>query len=98
MFTASPKSVLDEILDPLTECFTPEVARRITAISLDPRNQARIDELASKANEGQLSESERADYEAYIEALDLLAIVKAKARFALANGVTGSCISRGRSA
>ena len=84
MVTASPKSVLDEILDPLTECFTPEVARRIAAISLDPRNQARIDELAAKANEGQLNESERADYEAYIEALDLLAIVKAKARLSLA--------------
>jgi hypothetical protein len=83
MVTASPKSVLDEILDPLTECFTPEIARRIAAISLDPRNQARIDELASKANEGQISDSERADYEAYIEALDLLAIVKAKARLSL---------------
>jgi hypothetical protein len=83
MVTASPKSVLDEILDPLADCFTPEVARRIMAISLDPQKQARIDELAAKANEGQLSTEERADYEAYIEALDLLGIVKAKARLAL---------------
>ena len=84
MVIASPKSVLDEILDPLTECFTPEVARRIVAIAIDPRKQARIDELAAKANEGQLSDSERADYAAHIEALDLLAIVKAKARLSLA--------------
>ena len=46
--------------------------------------QARIDELAAKANDGLLSEAERLDYEAYIEALDLLGIVKAKARLALA--------------
>lgn len=84
MVTASPKSVLDEVLDPLAECFTPDVARRIVAISLAPRQQARIDELAAKANEGQLNDSERADYEAYIEALDLLGIVKAKARLSLA--------------
>jgi hypothetical protein len=84
MVTASPKSVLDQILDPLADCFTPEVARRIVAIALDPRQQSRIDELAAKANEGQLNENERADYEAYIEALDLLAIVKAKARLSLA--------------
>ena len=84
MVIASPKSVLDEILDPLAECFTPDVARRIVAISLTPQKQARIDELAAKANEGLLSEAERLDYEAYIEALDLLGIVKAKARLALA--------------
>ena len=84
MVIASPKSVLDEILDPLAECFTPEVAQRIVAISIDPRKQARIDELAAKANAGQLNAEERADYEAYIEALDLLGIVKAKARLSLA--------------
>lgn len=84
MVIASSKSVLDEILDPLAECFTADVARRIVAISLHPQKQARIDELAVKANEGALTDSERADYEAYIEALDLLAIVKAKARLTLA--------------
>jgi hypothetical protein len=37
--------------------------------------------LSQKANEGELSEAERAEYEAYIEANNLLAVLQAEARF-----------------
>lgn len=83
MVTAAPKSILDEILDPLTECFTPEVAKRVLNISLHPDRQSRIDELATKANEGKLSSAERVEYVDYIEALNFLDILKAKGRMAL---------------
>ena len=85
MVIAAKPSILDEILDPLTECLTPDVARRIVTLSINPRTQAQIDQLAAKANEGQLSEAERAQYEEFIEAVDLLAIIKAKARICLAH-------------
>ncbi len=42
-------------------------------------------ELAEKANEGELSESELAEYEAYIDANNLLDVLQAEARFWLAN-------------
>jgi hypothetical protein len=84
MVSAPQHSILDEILDPLAACFTPEVAQRIVAVSLDPRKQVQIDELAAKANEGTLSAAERIRYEEFIEAMDLLAIIKAKARLVLA--------------
>jgi hypothetical protein len=83
MIAAPTTDILDSILDPFTDCFTPEVAARILAVRLDPRRQARIDELAVKANEGQLSEAEDREYAGYIEALDLVGIIKAKARLAL---------------
>jgi len=83
MITAPPTEILNSILDPVTDCLTPEVAQKILAVRLDPRVQARLDELAEKANEGLLSEAEREEYAGYIEALDLVAIVKAKARAAL---------------
>ena len=72
-----------EILEPLAECLTPEVAERILAIRLNPRVQARVDELAEKANEGLLSPEERAEYESIIDRADILGIVKAMARKAL---------------
>ncbi|MBI4517956.1 MAG: hypothetical protein HY699_19300 [Deltaproteobacteria bacterium] len=50
--------VPDRVLDPFTGCLTPEVARRIADLRADPEMQARVDELASKANEGRLSERE----------------------------------------
>jgi hypothetical protein len=73
-----PKS--DEILAPLASCLTPEVATRILAIRIDPRIQARVDELAEKAAAGLLTESDRTEYEDLIEKADLLGIVKSLAR------------------
>jgi len=42
-----------------------------------------LEELAEKANEGELSAAERAEYEAYIEANNLLAVLQAEARYRL---------------
>ena len=76
-------TVLDRFLDPVAECLTPEVARRIVDLQLDPQLQSRLDELAGKASAGTLTEAERQLYEEYIEGIDLLGIFKAKARHSL---------------
>jgi len=47
--------VLDRVLDPFTRCLTREVARRIANLRADSATQTRVDELADKANEGQLN-------------------------------------------
>ena len=73
------------MLDPVARCFTPEVAKQIAELRADPPMQARIDELAAKCNEGQLTEAEQREYGAYVEALDLIGILQAKARAILAN-------------
>ena len=80
----SPASVLDRFLDRFTECLTPEVARRVADLRPDAATQARIDELREKANEGKLSEAERAEYEEFVESIDIIGILKAKARAFLA--------------
>jgi len=77
-------SVLEQVFDSFADCITPEVARRIEEIQLDPHAQDRINELAVKANFGTLTPEERAQYEDFIEAIDLLAIFQAKARLAVA--------------
>ena len=73
-------TVLDEVLDPVARCFTPDVARQVAALRADPKLQARLDALARKANENELSEEERDEYQAYVEAIDLVSILQAKAR------------------
>jgi hypothetical protein len=71
---------LDVLLDSVVECFTPEVARRLTNLQVKPALQARLAELAEKANEGLLTNKERDEYAAYVEAGDLIGILQANAR------------------
>jgi len=71
------------MLQPVTDCLTPEVARRIVDARLDAETQARIDELARKANRGTLTVQERDEYAEFVEYIDLVGIIKAKARLLL---------------
>jgi hypothetical protein len=75
---------LDRLLAPVTECFTPEVAERLIGLRTAPDIKGRIEELAAKANEGQLSAEERGEYEEYVEAVDLIGILQSRARAVLA--------------
>lgn len=78
---------LDRLLEPVAECLTADVARRLIEVRPDPRTQARIDELAQKADLGSLSATEIAEYQGYVEAIDLVSILQAKARKILASRV-----------
>ena len=80
MVTSIDRRILDELLDPVGQCLTPQVAARIAALRAAPRTQERLDELADKNTEGKLTPDEEAEYEAYVEALDLIAVLQAKAR------------------
>jgi hypothetical protein len=76
----SPATVLDEFLDPLSRCLNAESAQRLVALRVPSAVQERMDKLADRANEGTLSDEERAAYEALINAADFVSILKAKAR------------------
>ena len=75
---------LDRFLDPISEAFTPGMARKIADLRAEPDVQARVDELAAKANEGELTPEEDAEYKSYIEAADVIGVIQAKARRFLA--------------
>ena len=68
---------------PIFAILTPDQTRRLADLQGDPSLEDRIAELAGKANEGELSLADREEYEAYIEANNLLAILQAEARFRL---------------
>ena len=64
---------------------TPEQTLQLAKLQGDPAIAERLADLAEKANEGELSEFERAEYEGYIEANNFLAVVQAEARSRLAD-------------
>lgn len=79
-------AVLDRLLEPVSRCFTGEVARALLAVRVDELAQARVDELADKCDAGTLTPDERDEYDAHIQASTLIGILQAKARRALAAG------------
>ena len=75
--------ILDRMLEPLTGLLSGGAAESIANLRADPELQSRIDDLADKAAEGDLRPEEREEYAAYVEAIDLIGVLQAKARKAL---------------
>jgi hypothetical protein len=75
----TPTHVLDRLLDPVGRCLSVRAARELAGLRADEEVQAHVRELAEKCNEGTLSAEERAEYEAYVMAANVVAILQAKA-------------------
>ena len=73
-------NVLDRFLDQFGAFLTPEVAQKLVDFRVDEQTQARIDELADKCNEGQLTSAEREEYDTYISVIDVITVLQVKAR------------------
>ena len=77
-------SCLDRLLDPLTEAFTPKMASALLELRVDSELEGHISDLRRKANDGTLTQAEDAEYREFVEAVDLISIMQAKARRFLA--------------
>lgn len=64
----------------MAELVLPDKARLVLDFRPDPQLEARIEELASRSTEGQLTEQEREEYEGYVQANKFIAILKRLAR------------------
>lgn len=73
-------TALDALLDPLSRCLDAESARHVIDFRVGTPVQERIERLAEHANDGVLSSDERTEYEALINATDIIAVLKLKAR------------------
>ena len=81
--TSTEPNPLSRLLDPLARSLTPGAARALVNFRVDHETQGRIAQLAEKCNEGELTPKERAEYETYIRAGDLISILQSKARLLL---------------
>lgn len=62
------------------EIVLPDKADALIGFRPDPQLQARIEELARKSTEGELTEDERAEYSGYVRANKFIAILKRQAK------------------
>ena len=77
--------LLDRLLDPIGKALGPDVAERLLALRADVEAQRRIDELAEKANNGDLGPEERSEYESLLAAATVIGVLQAKARVVRGN-------------
>lgn len=71
---------LDRLLEPLAASLSPDVAAKVADLRADEAMQSRIDYLADRSNEGLLTPEEREEYAGYLHAIDVIAVLQAKAR------------------
>jgi hypothetical protein len=75
--------LLDRILEPVSASLNEEAAQKILALKADRKTQALVNKLADKCNEGELTPEERREYEMYLMANHVVAVLKARARIRL---------------
>jgi len=76
---------------PLFDLLTAEQLLQLSQLQANSLLASRLEELAEKANEDELTDSETAEYEAYLEANHLLAVLRAEARFRLTRAEVVEC-------
>ena len=78
---ATPETeAFDRGVRPVLQIVLPEKAEAVVNFRADARLQARIEELAGKSTEGQLTEAEKSEYAGYVRANKFVAILQRQAR------------------
>jgi hypothetical protein len=80
MIQPSANSVVNELLDPVGNCLTLEVAQRLAGLRATPKVQEKLDAFAEKSSEGTLTAEERLQYEASLRAINFISVLQLKAR------------------
>jgi hypothetical protein len=81
--TSQSQQAFHRVTAPIFDILSKDQMQHLSDLHADDSVSDRIDQLASKANEGELSAEERDEYEAYIEANNLMALLHAEAQFRL---------------
>lgn len=82
--SSSAAFAFDRVTAPILQLFSDDQARRVAQYQADENLLNRIDLLADKSNEGELTPEEKAEYEGYVRANKFVAILQAQARKRLA--------------
>jgi hypothetical protein len=79
MEATSETAAFEQGIRPLMEIVLPDKRDAVIGFRADPQLQARIEELARKSTEGELTEEERAEYSGFVRANKFVAILKRQA-------------------
>jgi len=69
----------DSLLESAARCLDAESVRALGTLQLAEAAQSRLESLAQKANEGQLTVEEAQEYDRFIELGDIIATLRLKA-------------------
>lgn len=79
--SATPSSpLLEALAETVAACLDAPSLQAMAGLQLDAATRERLDELANKANEGQLTPEERAEYQAFIGISEFLGLAQLRAR------------------
>ena len=81
----TPTALLDRVLDPVAEAFSADVAHRLVHLQLDPDVRDELERWREGAADGSLTGEEQERYRRFVEVLDFIGILQAKARRSLAS-------------
>ncbi len=73
-------NALDQLLNPDAGWLTPNSAQKLIDWKVSDELHERIEELGTKANHGNLTAEEDAEYRAYLDDAELISLLQAKAR------------------
>lgn len=85
MSAAINTNAFDRATEPVLGILSTDQVHKIVDYHADESLQARLEELAHKANEGELTEDEQSEYEGYAQANKFVAVLQAQARRRLAS-------------
>jgi len=80
MDSAPSSPLLEALAERVAACLDDASLRAMANLELDAPTRDRLDELADKANEGQLSAEEREEYESFIGVSEFLGLAQLRAR------------------
>ena len=79
MTTSPEATAFERGVRPLLQLVLRDKAETVLNFRPDPALQSRIEELATRSTDGELSEEERAEYEGYVRANKFIAILRRQA-------------------
>ena len=71
---------LDSLMSPVTDCLDDPSLRALVELRASPDATQRMEWLAERANEGELTPSERDEYESCVMFANFLGVLQSKAR------------------
>lgn len=90
METSAETLAFDRGVSPLLQIVLPGKAESITNFHVDPILAERIEQLASKSTEGELTPEEYAEYAGYVRANKFVSILKRQAERLRTSAETGN--------
>jgi hypothetical protein len=83
-------NILEHVIMPKNGDLSADLARYILSLDFPETDQARFQHLSGKAQEGTLTDEERAELDEFLNVNDFLTIVQSKARASLAKHSSSS--------